>query len=248
MTEQGQISTKSVLICGESGSGKSVSLMNIRNPEGVVYFNCEGGKPLPFNAKFKQVIVDDQLEILEYFEQLNQNKSGKFHTAIIDTASFMMDRFEAVHVHGAADGQRAWGEYGKFFRTLIYDAIGQSPLFVIVLGHLDGILNESTGIVEYKVPVKGALKKNGLEAYFTTVLNCKKMPLRKVEPFSENNTLLKITDRDRDLGYKHVFQTRTMKETVGDRIRTPIGMFKDEELFTNNDVQIIMDRLTKYYN
>lgn len=32
-----------VLICGTSGSGKSASLRNIPNPEGVIYLNCESG-------------------------------------------------------------------------------------------------------------------------------------------------------------------------------------------------------------
>ena len=41
-----------VLICGESSTGKSASLMNLRNPEGVMYLNTEANKKLPFPAKF----------------------------------------------------------------------------------------------------------------------------------------------------------------------------------------------------
>lgn len=33
-----------ILIGGESGAGKSASLMNLRNPEGVLYLNCEAGE------------------------------------------------------------------------------------------------------------------------------------------------------------------------------------------------------------
>jgi len=32
-----------VLIGGVSGDGKSASLRNIKNPEGVLYCNCESG-------------------------------------------------------------------------------------------------------------------------------------------------------------------------------------------------------------
>lgn len=32
-----------VLICGEPSTGKSASLRNLHNPEGVVYLNCESG-------------------------------------------------------------------------------------------------------------------------------------------------------------------------------------------------------------
>jgi len=33
-----------VLICGDSASGKSASLENLENPEGVMYLNCESGQ------------------------------------------------------------------------------------------------------------------------------------------------------------------------------------------------------------
>jgi len=42
-----------VLVSGASGTGKSASLMNIKNPEGVMYLNCESNKKLPFRSKFR---------------------------------------------------------------------------------------------------------------------------------------------------------------------------------------------------
>ncbi len=38
-----------VLISGESGSGKSMCLRNLKDPEGVMYLNCEAGKKLPMD-------------------------------------------------------------------------------------------------------------------------------------------------------------------------------------------------------
>lgn len=32
-----------VLLVGKSAAGKSASLMNLPNPEGVMYLNCEAG-------------------------------------------------------------------------------------------------------------------------------------------------------------------------------------------------------------
>ena len=32
-----------VLLCGKSATGKSASLMQLENPEGVMYLNCEAG-------------------------------------------------------------------------------------------------------------------------------------------------------------------------------------------------------------
>ena len=241
-------SPKSVLIAGESGGGKSTSLMNLRGQEGVLYLNCEGGKPLPFKNKFKRVTIDDPLEIMELYQAIIDNPGKRFHTVIVDTVSFMMDRFEAVHVNGSANTMKAWGDYGAFFRTLIYDYVAKADVYSIFLGHLDGELHEESGQMRYTVPVKGALKKNGLEAYFTTVLVAKKMKIKDIEKdVDDSNKLLNITERERDLGYKHVFQTRTTRQTVGDRIRSPMGLFSDSETYIDNDAQKVIDQLVGYY-
>jgi len=240
-------SPKSVLISGESGVGKSASLRNMRGHEGVLYINCEGGKPLPFKNKFKRVTIDDPEEIFDIYDQIISDNSGRFHTAVIDTVSFMMNRYESVHVNNAANTMSAWGSYGQFFPKLIYDYVAKFQGYSVMLGHLESILDENTGRYSYSVPVKGNLKKNGLEAYFTTVLNARKVTIKDIEKDAEEGKLLKITDRDQALGYKHVFQTRTTKGTVGDRIRSPFGLFSDEETYIENDVQVVIDQLNGYY-
>ena len=234
---------KSLLIVGESGTGKSFSLMNFKGPEGVLYLNCEGGKPLPFKNKFKRVTVDDPLEIFDLYQAIIDNPGKRFHTVVIDTVSFMMERFEAVHVNGSANTMKAWGDYGQFFKTLMYDYVAKADVYSVMLGHLDGELQEETNQMKYSVPVKGSLKKNGLEAYFTTVVVCKKVKIKDLRP----NKLLTITERDEEIGFKHVFQTRTTKQTVGDRIRSPFGLFNDDELYINNDAQIVIDQLKEFY-
>lgn len=234
---------KSLLIAGESGAGKSMSLANIRGQEGVLYLNCEGGKPLPFKNKFKRITIDDPLEIFDLYQKLIDNPGNRFHTVVIDTVSFMMERYEAVHVHGAANTMKAWGDYGSFFKTLMYDYVAKADVYSVMLGHLDAELQEESGQYKYSVPVKGALKKNGLEAYFTTVVVAKKVKIKDLKP----NKLLNISERDEDIGFKHVFQTRTTKQTVGDRIRSPFGLFNDDELYIDNDAQIVIDQLKAYY-
>lgn len=238
---------KSVLIVGESGVGKSASLRNLRGQEGVLYINCEGGKPLPFKNKFKRVTIDDPEEIFDIYSQLIADKTNRYHTVIIDTVSFMMDRFESVHVIGSANTMAAWGNYGQFFKTLMYDYVAKFEGYSIMLGHVEAILDESSGKFSYSVPVKGALKKNGLEAYFTTVIGAKKATIKEIEKDANEGKLLTISERDKNLGYKHVFQTRTTKATVGDRIRSPFGLFSDDETYIENDVQIVIDQLVGYY-
>lgn len=234
---------KSLLIAGESGAGKSMSLMNIRGQEGVLYINCEGGKPLPFKNKFKRVTVDDPREIFDLYQAIIDNPGKRFHTVVIDTVSFMMERYEAVHVINSANTMAAWGAYGQFFKTLMYDYVAKADVYSIMLGHQDAVLNETTNEMSYSVPVKGALKKNGLEAYFTTVVVAKKMKIKDLKP----NKLLHISESEEDRGFKHVFQTRTTKHSVGDRIRSPFGLFQDDEVYIDNDAQAVIDQLTKYY-
>lgn len=241
-------SPKSILISGESGTGKSASLRNIRGQEGVLYINCEGGKPLPFKNKFKRITIDDPYEIFDIYQDMIENAGGKCHTIIVDTVSFMMDRFESVHVLGSADTMKQWGAYGQFFKTLMYDNVAKFEGYSIMLGHLDRVLDDNTGRYTATVPVKGALKKNGLEAYFTTVVSAQKAVVKDILKEAKEGELLTITDRDRNLGYKHVFQTRTTKATVGDRIRSPFGLFEDEQTYIENDVQVVMDQLRDYYS
>jgi len=100
---------KSVLISGESGAGKTASLMGLEDQKGVLYLNCEAGKPLPFKNKFVKKTIDDPYELHDYFDYIAENPN-KFHTVIIDTVSFLMDRYEAMHVIPANDTQKAWGE------------------------------------------------------------------------------------------------------------------------------------------
>ena len=238
---------KSLLICGQSGDGKSFSLINMRDQEGILYINCEGGKPLPFKNKFKEITIDDPREIFDLLDRVEEDQTQRYHTVVIDTISFMMNRYESVHVIGTANTMAAWGAYGQFFPKLIYDHIANYRVFVVMLGHLDAQLNDETGRTDYSVPVKGALKKNGLEAYFTTVINCKKLNLKDILKEAKEGVALQITDRDRQLGFMHVFQTRTVKSTVGDRIRSPWALFSDDETYINNDTQVVVDRLMKYY-
>lgn len=258
--------TNSFLICGESGDGKSTSLRKLAEQstevqKGVLYFNCEGGKPLPFKNRFKKITIDDPLEIFEYLQmiidmvngytdddgEVHAPQTSPFHTIIIDTISFMMNRYESVHVIGSANTMAAWGNYGQFFPQLMYDYVAKLSATVIMLGHLEVILDED-GTKSSSIPVKGALAKNGLEAYFTTSLNARKISIKEIEKSKSESPLLNITDEERDLGFKHVFQTRTTGKTVGDRIRSPFGLWSAKELYIDNDAVAVMQRLKDYYD
>lgn len=241
---------KSILICGESGHGKSASLMGIKDRTDVLYLNCEQGKPLPFKNKFKKKTITDPEDIIDWIEQLEEMGSeNPFKFVIIDTISFMMDMYERMHVTGSSNTQKAWGDYGQFFPRLMDATARLDDVFFIFLGHLDSYLDEDEGMMKYRVPVKGSLKTKGLEAYFTTVVYVKRMrtkDITKVCP--DGNSLLNITAKEEAKGFKHVFLTDADKTTIGGRIRSPLGMWKDEELYIDNDVQHVLKRLINYYS
>jgi hypothetical protein len=73
----------------------------------------------------------------------------------------------------------------------------------------------------------------------------KKLPISALEGYE--NDLLIITDRERKLEYKHVFQTMVTVDTVNTRISTPMGMFSDEETYIDNDIAVLLKRMDEYY-
>src|SRR6056297_635642 len=104
-----QINPHSLLICGESGSGKSMSLYEMRDRTDVLYLNCDGGKPLPFKNKFKNKVVNDPEDIIEMLEFLaDEDNDNPFNFVVVDTMSFMMDMYETIHVLPARDTQKMW--------------------------------------------------------------------------------------------------------------------------------------------
>jgi len=232
-----------VLISGKSASGKSASLRNLRDPEGVLFLNCEAGKDLPMPAKFRKLTVTDPYQVWDAFDKVKQTES--IHTIIIDTFTFLMDMFESVHVLPATNTMQAWGQYAQFVKTLMQDKVASSTKNVIVLAHTMDILNETEGVMETLVKVKGSTMNQGVEAFFSTVVSCKKLTLKKLEKYK--NPHLTITPEEEAVGFKYVFQTLLTKETVNERIRSPMGLWTRDETFIDNDAQFLLDQLNAYY-
>ena len=233
-----------VMICGESKGGKTASLRNIKNPEGVLYLNCESGRRPPFTAKFVQKIVTDPYQIYGAFEHVADKP--EFHTIVVDSLTFMMDMFESVHVIGSVNTMEQWGAYAQFMRNLMQEYVAPTKKNVIFTAHVQATLNEQTMQMEKKVPIKGALGKNGAEAFFSNIVMAKVMPVTDLEKYA--NPLLNITEDEELLGLKHVFQTRLTKETIGERTGGPLSMWTIKETFIDNDIQMVLDHLQNYYN
>lgn len=87
-----------VLIAGTAAAGKSASLMNLKDPEGVFYLGTEANKALPFADKFKKLKsgLDNPNDVFQLFAQLEQ--MPEIHTIVIDSITFLMDMFESKNV------------------------------------------------------------------------------------------------------------------------------------------------------
>jgi hypothetical protein len=232
-----------VLLCGKSATGKSASLMNLKDPEGVMYLNCESGKKLPFRAKFKQFTITDPLQVIEAFEAA-ENMSD-VHTIVVDSLTYLLDMYESLYVLNSPNTMQAWGQFAQYFKTLMQQHVAKSTKNVIFIAHTADTLNEGEMVMETKVPVKGSLKNNGIESYFTVVIASKKVPLKTLKDYSSD--LLTITPEEEALGFKYVFQTKITKDSVNERLRGPLGLFDTKETFIDNDMQLVLNRLKDYY-
>lgn len=232
-----------VLLCGKSATGKSASLMGLKNPEGVMYLNCESGKKLPFRAEFKQYTITDPYQISEAFDAAETLPD--VHTIVIDSLTYLLDMFESLYVLNSANTMQAWGQFSQYFKNLMQQNVAKSTKNVIFTAHTSDTLNEGEMVMETKVPVKGSLKNNGIESYFTVVLASKKVPLKALKDCESD--LLTITPEEEALGFKYVFQTKITKDTVNERLRGPLGLFDTKETFIDNNMQSVLNRLKEYY-
>ena len=232
-----------VLLCGKSATGKSASLMGLKDPEGVLYLNCESGKRLPFRTKFLQKTVTDPMQIYEAFEWAETNPA--IHTIVVDSLTYLLDMYESLYVLNSANTMQAWGQFAQYYKTLMQQHVARSTKRIIFIAHTSDTLNEGEMVMETKVPVKGSLKNNGIESYFTVVIASKKVPLKTLKDCKSD--LLTITPEEEALGFKYVFQTKITKETVNERLRGPLGLFETKETFIDNNMQLVLDRLKEYY-
>jgi hypothetical protein len=238
------INDQLILVAGFSGEGKSASLRHIRNQEKWMYLNCEAGKRLPFRNQFQNFRITDPYQVHEAFDHATYEATDT-QGIIIDSSTFLMDMFESNYVLNSANTMQAWGAYAQFFKVLMQQKVTTFGKPVIVIAHLLDVLDEKSAEMRTSVPVKGSLKNNGIEAYFSTVVAAKKVAVKELEKFGSK--MLVITDEERELGFKHVFQTRITKQTTGFRIRSPMGMFDKSETYIDNDCQVLLDHLTEFY-
>lgn len=236
-----------ILVSGKTGTGKSISLRNIRNPERWMYLNCENNKGLPFASKFATFNITDPLQVYEAFDHLAANPD-KYDGVIIDTLTFLMDMFFTLYVADAADGHSAWKDYSQFFQRLMSQYVAKTDKKVAFFAHTADVLNEGDQVNEIVVKVQGSLMNKGIEAFFSHVISTKKMDTNKLEQLGQASKYLNITEREKNKEVKHCFQTDITKTTKNERMRAPLNMWQDTETFIDNDLQMVFDRIEEFYS
>lgn len=237
------------LISGPSSTGKSASLYDIREQDRWLYLNAEN-KELPFPNKFRELRITEPNHIFEALDYAieHQNDPDGPLGVVLDTLTFLMDMKESQDVFGASNGQQAWAEFAQFFKKIMQEKVALLDIPVVFLAHTLTTYDDA-GVATTAVPIKGSLKNQGIEAYFSLVVSTKRMSIKDLEAIPDyDKDLLHITDDDRANGFKYVFQTRYTPKTLGERIRAPMKMFGLHQTYMDNNVQLLMDHVRRYYN
>lgn len=236
-----------VLIMGKPNTGKTSSLRNLPQDR-MVYLNADL-KETPFRDKFmSSVEIADAQDVIPFIHEIEANPD--VDGAVLDTITFLMSMYERQYVTpyaGTKNGQKAWGDYGNFYREVVH-AIKSGSKNYAIMAHEATELNEQAMQMESFVPVKGAVGKIGVEADFTTILSTQQIPVKKLDDMKISNKLLNITDAEREDGVKYVFCTRVTKETAGSKMRSAMGLWSRDELYIDNDLNLVFGRLNEYYN
>lgn len=230
------------LIVGESTTGKTASLAGL-DDEGMLYLSCESGKKAPFrNAKCSQKVIIDPMDVPAYIKAAEDVE--RITTIVIDSLTYLMNRYESMYVLSSKDTQRAWGTYTRYFQDLMQEEVANSTKNIIFLAHTHTQLDEVLGQHISKVPVKGALSRITVESFFDVIVSTRKMPIKVLKEYP--NDMLVITPEEEALGLKYVYQTMLTKETIHERIRAPHGMWEVNETFIDNKAEHILARLNEY--
>lgn len=228
------------MIVGSPSTGKTTSLQHLRNQENFIYLNFDR-KDLTFKGNFRaEKHISDPYDVLGYLDAIESNP--EVQGAVIDTLTFMMGLFERRVIDVAHDSRAAWGEYGRYYKDVM-DRIKSGTKDYIILSHVNSIYNEESQSLEDRVPIKGAIGKLGCESDFSHILTTKLVKTRVLA--DRECALLSITDEDREDESKLVFQTRPFKSEAS-LSRAPIGFWERSELYIDNNINHVLDRIKEY--
>jgi len=213
--------SKSILIMGESGSGKTTSMRNL-NPDETFYIDCDqkglswkGWKEQYSLEKKNYIATSDAPTIMKLLSKISDEQK-QIKVVVIDTLNAVMidDEFRRMKEKGFDKWQElAYSIYGIINLCNVL----RSDLTCILVMHSQTERDENTGEKFTRVKTSGRkLEKIVVESKLTTVL------------------LAKCIDG------KYVFETKNNNSTV----KAPLGAFEEDRI--ENDIVKVLDALKEF--
>ena len=213
-----------VLILGDSGSGKSTSMMNLDASR--TFLIQAINKRLPFPKpeskgwiRRSEASPTGNVIVTDNYDQITQMihgaaSSGKFDRIIVDDAQYLManDFMRRAMETGFTKFTSMAVSFNNLFHAAM-DCAGDTRVYFLAHTDLD-----ANGKTKMKTIGKLLDEKITLEGLFSFVIGC--------------------SEKDG----KHVFKVRG---TSYDTFKTPIGMFETDEI--QNDLQLVESALIEYY-
>lgn len=226
----------SILIIGESGSGKSTSLRNLNAQETMVFSAL--GKGLPFknsridytvynkesNPKGNLIVTSSAKSIANWLLHISEKRT-EITTCVIDDSTFLSAK--------ELDRRRDESGYAKF-SDIAHDFL-----------HLSEIANTLRADLNVYFLYHAVTEGDGiLEKRSTKALSHGKMIQEKLASVEAQFEIVllacKIIDKDNNLSYK--FKTKDADSTV----KSPMGLFDSE--YIDNDLELINTQIKCYYH
>lgn len=212
---------RTILVIGESGTGKSASCRNI-NPEKTLYIRMVN-KDLPFKGWKKGYIENKNLftldSITSSLEKIGKLRSlilrgaEKFENIIIDDSQYIMS-YEFMS-RASEKGYNKFSEIACNFWNVVQTAIAASGDCNIVFLHHSDL--KETGNISIKTIGKMLDDKISLEGVFTYILHA----------------------------VYHDEEYRLLTNRTSNYIaKTPMGMFED--IAIDNDLQLVFNAIKEY--
>lgn len=205
---------KTILIMGESGSGKTTSMRNL-DPKTTFYIDCDKkglswkGWRAQYNAEAKNYLASSDVEMItKYLLAIHKNRP-EVKTVVIDTLNAIMidDEFKRMK----EKGYDKWQDLAYSIYQLVSFSNDLRDDLVIIFTIHSQTERDDSGMVWTRAKTSGKkLDKITIESKFSTVL------------------LAKCIDGD----YK--FETKSNNSTT----KTPLGAF-DDALIPNDIVSVL---------
>lgn len=212
--------SKSILIMGESGSGKTTSMRNL-NPETTFYIDADKkglnwkGWKQQYNSQNKNYIATSKSKDIKLLLSKIDTEQTHIKTVVIDTLNGIMidDEFARMKEKGFDK----WQDMAYSIYDIISIANSLRDDLVIVFVMHSQTERDETGFYFTRAKTSGKkLDKVVVESKFSTVL------------------LAKCIDG------KYIFETKNINSTV----KTPLGAFETDSI--ENDIVKVLEALKEY--